>query len=70
MKPKEVIIRKTIIYARVPIAKQKQDLINQIEVAKNFCIARGWRIDDVYKDIASALNFDARKDFQLLLNET
>jgi len=40
MKSKEVIIRKTIIYARVPTAKQKQDLINQIEVAKNFCIAR------------------------------
>ena len=61
--------RKTVIYARVSTPKQKQDLINQIELAKNFCIARGWRIDGVYKDIASALNFDARKDFQALLNE-
>ena len=49
--------------------QQKQDLINQIEIAKNFCISRGWKIDGVYKDIASALNFDARKDFQKLLNE-
>ncbi len=61
--------RKTVIYARVSTAKQKQDLINQIEIAKNFCIARGWRIDGVYKDISSALNFDNRKDFQILLNE-
>ena len=61
--------RKTVIYARVSTSKQKQDLINQIETAKNFCISRGWRIDGVYKDIASALNFDARKDFQKLLNE-
>ncbi len=61
--------RKTVIYARVSTQKQKQDLINQIEFAKNFCIAKGWRIDGIYKDIASALNFDARKDFQALLNE-
>ncbi len=61
--------RMTVIYARVSTPKQKQDLINQIELAKNFCIARGWRIDGVYKDVASALNFDARKDFQALLNE-
>ena len=61
--------RKIVIYARVSTPKQKQDLINQIEVAKNFCIARGWKIDGIYKDIASALNFDKRKDFQLLLNE-
>ena len=61
--------RKIVIYARVSTPKQKQDLVNQIEVAKNFCIARGWKIDGIYKDIASALNFDKRKDFQLLLNE-
>jgi predicted site-specific integrase-resolvase len=61
--------RKTVIYARVSTSKQKQDLINQIELAKNFCIARGWKIDGIYKDVASALNFDARKDFQALLNE-
>jgi len=61
--------RKIVIYGRVSTPKQKQDLVNQIEVAKNFCIARGWKIDGIYKDIASALNFDKRKDFQLLLNE-
>ncbi len=43
--------RKTVIYARVSTQKQKQDLINQIEFAKNFCIAKGWRIDGIYKDM-------------------
>jgi len=61
--------RKIVIYTRVSTPNQKQDLVNQIEVAKNFCITRGWKIDGIYKDIASALNFDKRKDFQLLLNE-
>ena len=61
--------RKTVTYARVSTSKQKQDLINQIEIAKNFCIARGWRMDGIYKDISSAFNFDVRKDFQALLNE-
>lgn len=61
--------RKTVIYARVSTPKQKKDLVRQIELAKNFCIARGWRIDGIYKDVASALNFDARKDFQFLINE-
>ncbi len=59
--------RNTVIYARVSTSKQKQDLINQIELAKNFCIAKGWRIDGVYEYIASALNFDARKDFRKLI---
>lgn len=61
--------RKTVIYARVATTKQKNDLINQLELIKNFCIARGWKIDGVYKDVASALDFDKRKDFQILLNE-
>jgi predicted site-specific integrase-resolvase len=61
--------RKTVIYGRVSTLKQKQDLINQIELAKNFCTARGWRIEGIYKDVASALNFYARKDFEALLNE-
>lgn len=61
--------RKTIIYVRVSTPRQKQDLINQIELAENFRIARGWKIDGVYKYVASAFNFDARKDFQALPNE-
>ena len=63
------IERKTIIYARVSIRKQKKDLENQIELCKQFCISNGWKIHGIYKDIASALDFDNRKDFNQLIQE-
>ncbi len=61
--------RKTIIYCRVSTIKQKEDLENQIELCKQFCISNGWQIHGIYKDIASALDFDSRKDFNELLKE-
>ncbi len=63
------IERKTIIYARVSTKKQKKDLENQIELCKQFCISNGWKIHGIYKDIASALDFDNRKDFNQLIQE-
>ena len=63
------IERKTIIYARVSTRKQKKDLENQIELCKQFCISNGWKIHGIYKDIASALDFDNRKDFNQLIQE-
>ena len=61
--------RRTVLYARVSTNKQKKDLENQLELLKQFCINNGWTIDGIYKDIASALNFDSRKDFNELLKE-
>lgn len=61
--------RKTIIYARVSTQKQKTDLDNQIKTLKQFCIAKGWKIDGIYKDVASALDFDKRKEFNRLVEE-
>jgi len=61
--------RKTVIYARVSKRKQKIDLDNQIKTLKHFCIARGWKIDGIYKDVASALDFDRRKEFNMLVEE-
>lgn len=61
--------RKTVLYARVSTNKQKRDLENQLELLKQFCINNGWTIDGIYKDIASALDFDSRKDFNELIKE-
>ena len=61
--------RKTVIYARVSTNKQKKDLQNQMELLKQFCIAKGWQVEGVYKDVASALNFDKREDFNSLISE-
>lgn len=60
--------RKILIYARVSTLKQKQDLENQIESIKLYSAARGYKISGIYKDIASEISFDKRKDFANMLN--
>ena len=61
--------RKTVIYARVSTNKQKEDLENQIEMLKQFCISNGWKIDGIYSDVVSALDFDNRKQFWKLFEK-
>ncbi len=56
-----------IIYARVSTPKQKADLIRQIETLEAFCLAQGIKIDQVFSDIASGINFEKRKPFFSLL---
>ncbi|OAD22896.1 transposase OrfA [Candidatus Thiomargarita nelsonii] len=57
-----------IIYARVSTPKQKADLTRQIETLENFCLAQGVKIDQVFSDIASGINFEKRKQFFNLLD--
>ena len=59
--------RKTFIYARVSTPKQKDDLENQIESIKLYSAAKGYKISGIYKDIASGISFDKRKDFMEML---
>jgi len=63
------IPRKNYIYARVSTYKQKNALKNQIELLKNFCFQSGYKINGIYSDIASGINFEKRKDFFQLLDE-
>ncbi len=46
-----------IIYARVSTPKQKVDLTHQIEMLETFCLAQGIKIDHVFSDVASGINF-------------
>ena len=62
------LIRYSAIYARVSTNKQKKDLENQVEVIEQFCHKNGIKINDVYKEVGSGINFD-RKEFQRLLND-
>lgn len=62
------ISRNTVIYARVSTYKQKKDLLNQIDLLKNFCFQNGWQINFVYQDIASGISFEKRKDFFQMLD--
>lgn len=61
--------RKTCIYARVSTVKQKKDLEKQVDILKQFCFMNGYKINEVYTDIASGISFEKRKDFFKLLDE-
>ncbi len=63
------IDRKTVIYGRVSTNKQKKDLDNQIEMLKQYCFSKGYQIAGIYKDVASGINFEKRKQFSELLDE-
>ena len=60
--------KQNIIYARVSSTKQADDLSRQIEIVKSYAISNGFKIDKVYKDIASGMN-ENRKEFNLMLRE-
>ena len=47
--------RKTIAYARVSSADQKNDLMRQREMLESFCVARGWTFE-LISDLGSGIN--------------
>ena len=59
--------RNSVIYARVSTSKQKKDLENQIQTITKYANKNGYKIDGVYSDISSGLDYD-RKSFSELLN--
>lgn len=61
------IERDSVVYARVSTQKQKKDLEKQIQIITEYANKNGYRIDKVYSDVASGLNYD-RKSFNELLN--
>lgn len=60
--------RVNVVYARVSTSKQKKDLENQAETLISYCNANGVKVDKVYKDIASGMNFE-RKQFRSMLED-
>ena len=59
----------TVIYCRVSTSNQKTHLENQIKYCEQFCIANGWKISKIIKDVGSAVNFNRKglKDLLLIL---
>lgn len=54
-----VVIEKpeyTIVYARVSSSENKDNLNSQAERLTQFCMANGWKVDEVVKECASGLN--------------
>jgi len=55
-----------VIYCRVSNTKQKDDLIKQEKILKEYAISNGYKIEHTFKDIASGMN-ENRKEFNDLL---
>ena len=62
--------RSSAIYGRVSTTKQKRDLENQINVIKQFTLAKGVLVpaDNIFSDIGSGMN-ENRKGLQILLQK-
>ncbi len=56
------------IYARVSSAENRDNLDSQAERLKEYCIAKGYRIKKVIKEVGSGVN-DNRKKLNALLND-
>jgi predicted site-specific integrase-resolvase len=73
--PNEVEVNNTaaqprvVIYARVSNQSRKLELNYQVERLEAYCIAKGYTIDKVYKEIASGMN-DNRKTFWAMLDSS
>ncbi len=61
--------RKVYLYARVSTLKQKKDLENQILLLKTYCFNRGIKINGIFSDIASGIDYSNRKNFFILLDD-
>lgn len=59
---------KTVIYARV--FSVKQDQIRQVDRLVDFCLAKGWAVDDIVEDVGSGLNDDRKQLIKLLKDPT
>ena len=53
--------RQNVIYCRVSNTKQRDDLDKQETILKEYAVSNGYKIDYIFKDIASGMN-ENRKD--------
>lgn len=58
--------RYNLIYCRVSNTKQKDDLDKQEQILKEYAISNGYKIDYIFKDIASGMN-ESRKNLNELI---
>lgn len=49
------------IYGRVSSREKKNDLNSQISLCEQYCIAKGYRVRKIHKEIASGMNDDRKK---------
>lgn len=60
--------RGVYLYGRVSTNKQKADLNNQMQTLEQFAMTNGYQIAGAFKDVASGISFEKRKEFFKLLD--
>lgn len=65
---KQDIQEKIAIYCRVSSSENKSNLDSQAERVYNYCVAKGYSVDHIVKEIGSGLN-DNRQKLKVLLND-
>lgn len=63
----QVGVQNIVIYGRVSSHDKKDDLARQIKRCEDFCLAKGYSISSVYKEIASGMN-DSRKQLWRMID--
>ncbi len=58
--------RAIVVYCRVSSQKQKSELANQKNAMEQFCLARGYAVDEWITEIGGGLNFKRRKFLSLI----
>jgi len=61
--------RRNYIYARVSTSGQKKDLDTQVDILVNYCFQNGIKVDGIFKDVASGISFENRKQFFEMLDD-
>ena len=58
----------TVVYCRVSSSENKPNLDTQSKRVVDFCIARGWKVDEIIKECGSGIN-DKRPKLEKILRE-
>jgi putative resolvase len=58
--------KKIVVYCRVSSNAQKNDLLSQRSALEQYCISKGYCVDDWLSEVGSGLNYNRKKFNQLM----
>lgn len=65
--PRKETPERTCIYCRVSNQSRRKELDYQVQRCLDFCAANGFKVDDIYKEVASGMN-DSRNQFWRMMS--
>lgn len=64
------VARKVAIYARVSSSENKKNLDSQAKRLVEYCMAKGWQVEQIIKEVGSGINDERKKLQKLLMDES